>query len=478
MTSPNVERLGSQRPAFLNLPDDRQGSAGEEAVELARVAGLVLDDWQAWFLTEALMQRSDGKWAAFEVADIVPRQNGKGSILEARQLYGLFLGGEQLQVHTAHEFKTAYEHFLRIVALVENTPELDAKVQRIRRGAGEQAIELRSGERLRFLARSSGSGRGLSGDTVYLDEAFALTPEIMGALLPTMSAMPNPQVWFPSSHPRFGQRVLWELCQRGRAATGGQLLYAEWGNEAGVSPDDRDGWYRANPSLGRVRADGSGIAEDFVAAEREAMRAFPEEFLRERLGVLIDAETGGVIPMEAWNARAGVAGELSDRGFASLSVGPDQRVAALGFAAQRADGKLQIEVVRHEAGTAWVVEACRKAQAETEAPIVVDPRTPTAGVLDHLRGAGVELYEATTAEVVSACAAFQNDVMHGGLFHLNAPSLNEALRAADVRPVGEAWVFSARHSQADITPVQAVVLAAMRARRPDQVATPTIAMVL
>lgn len=465
MTSPHDARLGSQRPAYLNLPADRQGSAGDEAVDLARMAGLELDDWQAWLLTESLMQRGDGKWSAFEVADIVPRQNGKGSILEARQLFGLFLNGEQLQVHTAHEFKTAYEHFRRIVALVENTPELDAKVQRIRRGAGEQAIELRTGERLRFLARSSGSGRGLSGDTVYLDEAFALTAEIMGALLPTMSAMPNPQLWYPSSHPRYGQRVLWELCQRGRKGDSPNLLYAEWGNPAGVALDDRDGWYRANPSLGRVRADGSGIAEDFVAAELEAMRAFPEEFLRERLGVLIDAETGGVIPMEAWNARASSPTELADRGHASLSVGPDQRVASLGFAAQRSDGKLQIEVVRHEPGTAWVVEACRNAQAETGQPIVVDPRTPTAGVLDHLRAAGIDLYEATTAEVVAGCAAFQNDVMHGGLFHLNAPDLNEALRAADVRAVGDAWVFSARHSHADITPVQAVVLAAVRARR-------------
>jgi len=478
MTSPNGARLGSQRPAFLNLPADRAGSAGREAVELAALAGLVLDDWQAWALMESLQQRADGKWSAFEVALIVPRQNGKGSILEARQLYGLFLGGEQLQVHTAHEFKTAYEHFLRITRLVEDTPELDAKVQRIRRGAGEQAIELRTGERLRFLARSNGSGRGLSGDTVYLDEAFALTPEIMGALLPTMSAMPNPQVWLPSSHPRFGQRVLWELCQRGRGSESPNLFYAEWGNPTDVSPDDVEARYRANPSMGRVRADGSGIAEDFVAAEREAMRAFPEEFLRERLGVLIESEAGGVIPMDAWSACAGQPADLADKGHAALSVGPDQRFASLAFAAMRSDGKMQVELARQGAGTAWVVEACRKAQADTGRPITVDPRTPTAGVLDHLRTAGVDLHEATTPEVVAACAGFQNDVIHATVVHLDAPGLNEALRVADVRPVGEAWVFSARHSQADITPVQAVVLAAMRARQAPTSAAEAFAIVL
>ena len=99
-----------------------------------------------------------GRWSAFECAIVVPRQNGKGGLLEARQLFGLFLGGEQLAIHSAHEFRTAFEHFLRITQLIESTPELDQQVQRIRRGAGEQSVELKTGERLRFIARSSGSG--------------------------------------------------------------------------------------------------------------------------------------------------------------------------------------------------------------------------------------------------------------------------------------------------------------------------------
>lgn len=177
-----------------------------------------------------------------------------------------------------------------------------------------------------------------------------------------------------------------------------------------------------------------------------------------------------VMSREAWYARKGSPAALADVGYASLAVGPDQRIAALGFAAMRGDGTLQVEVARHEPGTAWVVEACRAAQAETGRPIVVDPRTPTAGVLDHLRRAGIELHEATTPEVVAAHSALLNDVANAGLVHLGAGELTEAMRIASSRPVGEAWVFSARHSQADITPVQAVVLAAMRARKPVEVA--------
>lgn len=215
MSSLTDVRVGSQRPTRCHLPAGRIRSAGPDIVELAATAGLVLDEWQAWFLDEAMAETVDRRWAAFEVACVVPRQNGKGSIEEARQLGGLFYLREPLQVYTAHEFKTAYEHFLRITALIEGCPDMDRKVQRVRRGAGEQAIELRTGERLRFLARTGGSGRGLTGDVVYLDEAFALTAAMMGALLPTMSAVPNPQLWYMSSAPWTTSEVLHGVRRRG-----------------------------------------------------------------------------------------------------------------------------------------------------------------------------------------------------------------------------------------------------------------------
>ena len=81
---------GEQRPAHSSVPDS-VSSAGAEAVELAQMAGLDLDPWEAWVLEQSLGEREDGKWAAFEVGLICPRQNGKGTVLEARELAGLFL---------------------------------------------------------------------------------------------------------------------------------------------------------------------------------------------------------------------------------------------------------------------------------------------------------------------------------------------------------------------------------------------------
>ena len=272
MSSLADETIGSQRPVRLHLPSGSVGSAGREAVELAEIAGLYLDDWQQFLLEHSLAEDSEGFWAAFEVALFVARQNGKGSILEARQLTGLFLLAERLQVHSAHEFKTAQEHFQRITALIENCPDLDSRVARIRRGAGEQAVELKNGNRLRFLARSSGSGRGFTGDVVYLDEAYALTTAQMGALMPTLSAVENPQIWYTSSAAKFTSDVMHKLIERGRAGESDNLLYADWGLDPGDDISDPKNWYRANPGLG-IR-----ITEAFVEAEYDAMKAMPAEF--------------------------------------------------------------------------------------------------------------------------------------------------------------------------------------------------------
>ncbi|MFM1964890.1 MAG: hypothetical protein RL134_615 [Actinomycetota bacterium] len=435
------------------------------------MAGLRLDDWQKWLLVEMLQVNERGRWSAFEACVVVPRQNGKGGLLEARQLYGLFLGGEQLALHTAHEFKTCYEHFLRVRSLIENTPELMSRVAMIRTGAGEQAIELKSGARLRFVARSNSSGRGFTGDTIYLDEAFALTPEIMGTLLFTLSAVPNPQVVYTSSAPTYGQRVLFDLIQRGRAGDSDNLLYAEWGNPQGVTIDDRDAWYRANPALG-IRID-----ESSVLAEMNAMRSFPEEFLRERLGVVIEADDAGVIPAGTWNALHDI-DSLARPRAAALAVGPGMTWAALAGAGERSDGRIHLEVVRHARGTAWVIDSCRRAYEETGRPILVDPKSPTGGLLHALRAANVPLQEVAPAQFVRACSGLQDAALNDRIRHLDQPELSEAVRGADVRPVGEAWAFSAKSSSTDITPLLAATLALFGLAEANEQPAEAIAIVL
>lgn len=468
MTSQLAVRIGSQRPTTQLLPLDRRGSAGAEAVDLAALAGLVLDDWQAWFLEHALSEQRDGKWSAFEVAAIVGRQNGKGSILEARQLAGLYLLGERLQVHTAHEFKTCFEHFLRVTQLIESTPELDARVARIRRGAGEQAVELKGGQRLRFLARSGVSGKGLSGDAIYLDEAFALTPAMMGALLPTLSSRPNPQVWYTSSAALGTSAVLHGVRKRGHDQVPGRLFFAEWGCEPGVDVEDRDNWYRSNPALG-IR-----ITEEFIAAELDAMRAMPEEFARERLGVpefppSTDGPPAKLDPAH-WQASGTSSPPHVEPGELAMAFAVHDGYTSIAIATGTL-AKAYVEVIDHRPGTGWVPARLVELQ-QRWLPTVIGldgGNGPAQAVLSEVLEAFAEhdipadtVKPMTSGVYLAACEAMAQAVADGKVSRpvVEDDVLTAAASVAGARTLGtDRWLWDLRSSKVPLSPLVAATVA-------------------
>jgi hypothetical protein len=460
MTLLDDVKLGSQLPTTLHLPDGDESPAAEEALELAEIAGLILDDWQKNVLRWSLMER-DGRWAAREVGLVVPRQNGKGTVLEARQVVGLFLLGERLAIHTAHEFKTCYEHFRRVVDVVEGCPDLERQVKIIRTGAGDQAIELKSGARLRFLARSRSSGRGFSGDTIYLDEAFELSDATIGALLPALSARANPQLWLTSSAPHADSTVLHRMRDRGHAGDDPRLLYCEWGNDTDVDPTNREAWRRANPGLG-IR-----ITEESVASEQRAMS--PAEFARERLGVpdLADGQVGLVDPAQ-WARLVDEQSQIVSGVQIALEMSPDRKFAAFSAAGRRSDGLLHVELVDRFSGSAGVVRRAVELFERWRSPIVVDPAGPAGSLIPLLVEQGVEVHETSVRELMQACGAFVDAVVNGELRHLGQGPLSSAVAAARRRTVGDSWAW-ARMAAADVTPLVAATLALGRvpvAQRP------------
>ena len=116
--APRPVLTGSQLPRLYAAPPF-VSSSGQEAAELAAMAGLELDPWQRYVLDQGLGERVDGSWSAFEVAVNVPRQNGKNGILEMVELFFMAQLGLKI-LHTAHEVKTARTAFLRIASFFEN----------------------------------------------------------------------------------------------------------------------------------------------------------------------------------------------------------------------------------------------------------------------------------------------------------------------------------------------------------------------
>ncbi len=459
--APPVRRLqGSQTPTFHCAPFFESTAQGEDAVELARSAGLRLDGWQQFVLKAGLAESRPGVWSSFEVATIVSRQNGKGEIIIARELAGLFLLPEDLLIHSSHEFKTAAEGFLRIEQLIAANDDLGREVLRIRRSNGEEAVELRNGKRLRFMARTGGSGRGFTGECVILDEAQVLGDENMAAILPTLSTRPNAQVWYFATA---GTPLSIQLGRvRERALAGGDpsLTFSEWSAEPGDDHDSLETWAKCNPAM---NLPGHGIMESYIAKERRAMA--PHIFARERLGVgeypTDQASAWQVIPKDAWELCADSRSRIEDDVAFAVDVTPDRSSAAIAVAGYRSDELLHVEVIARERGTGWVVaELARLADRYDPVAVVVDPGSPAGSLIGDIEDAGVQVTQTTTRDATQACGRFYDAVMHKRLRHLGQQSLDAALGGAQQRRVVDAWCWDRKTLAVDLCPLVAATLAA------------------
>lgn len=422
---------------------------------LAAEAGLNLYPWQSYVLENGLGERPGGDWASFEAACIVPRQNGKGAVIEALCLGAMFLFRERLTIYSAHEFKTAQETFRRIDELIAGTDWLAKQVKRRVTSTNELGFELVENRRLRFLARSKGSGRGFSANRLIFDEAYDLPAMALGAIIPTLSAQPNPQVWYFSSAGQVDSEVLRSLRSRGTEGAG-RLAYFEWSAVEGCDPDDRDAWFQANPSMGYR------ISERFIEDEQESLKVDPSEFARERLGVWDDPfGTVGGLPLATWLrlVDATVPYESLTPLVLSVDMAVDHSQTSIGAAGRRPDGLAQVAVVASATGSSWVpARVAELAGKYHPAKVVIDVRSPAWTLADAIRDAGVDVSPVDTVEVVEGCSGFFNAVVAETptLRHYGDPVLEAAIRGAAQRPVGDRWAWSRKNSTADITPLVAV----------------------
>ena len=438
--------VGKQEPRFLNRPEF-DSSAAEEVVVFARAMGMHLDPWQELCLDVALGDVG-GEWAATEVGLIVPRQNGKGEILAARELAGLFVFDEMLILHSAHEFKTAREGFLRILGYLHrpgNEWMLDL-VKTIHRAHGEEGVELHTGARLNFVARSTGSGRGMTGDCVILDEAYALTDTHMSAIVSTLSARSidgNPQIWYTSSAPLDTSYVLHRLRRRGRGGDP-RFAYLEWSAE---TADEPDAVRNANPALG-IR-----ISEAFVETERGALSA--EGFQRERLGIAVDVEEERVLPADHWLACCRP--DIAPMGRLGFGVDSTPERSSTGIVVCDQFGRL--ELVDSRPGVGWVTAKVVELALKHKATVGVDTASPAHSFADEWERQGVTVQRLTSREMAGASGTFYDAVVNHTVQIRTDATLDRAAAGARKRTSGDVWYWARRDNTTDVSPIVAASIA-------------------
>jgi phage terminase large subunit-like protein len=462
----NDSQLASQRPTLLHLPPDiADTTIGDIAVEFAaEVCGLELYDWQAWCLRNILARRPDGNWAARDSGMEVPRQNGKNSVLEALELYLIFLGGARLVVHSAHEQPTAEMHFARLRSLIESSDELmEAMPRSGNRGFhtanGKERIELADGRRISFKTRTKKAGRGPSPDAIIFDEAMELDARSMGALTPSLSARRKALLVFTSSSPRRDSEMLHRLRARAASGDGGRLFYAAWNSDHDVDHRDESNWFRCNPSLEMGDDVRPGKQIDAMRADLDLLP--PEEFAVEHLGIPEEPESSStVVALDTWDALEDRASESTGRTCIALDVSPDRKWATFAEAGRRDDGLIHVETVDRRPGTSWVVSAAAGILAKAGCDAVrIEKNGPAASLISQLAEAGVQVVEVSLLDHARATGQFIDAVHAESLRHVGQQSLRSAIAGATLRATGDAELWSRRSSKVDITPLVAATLA-------------------
>ena len=442
---------------------------------MAELVGFELDPWQRLVIENAFGVHN-GKWASKEVAINVPRQNGKGGVLEVVELTAVFVWlpelrekvpGPPLIIHSAHEFITSQKHFDRVWSLVENTPELLKRILRQRpiRSHGHEGFKTTDGCQIEFRSRTKSAGRGFSSDMLVFDEAMFLPESAMGALWPTLRARPNPQVWYAGS--AVDQEIHHEglvfTRVRERARQGEkELTYFEWSLDYDHPTDvpeedfhDEASYWKSNPAYG-IRIFRDHFESEVRALDRRTVAV-------ELFGVGDYPDPSGSedhpISPEQWAACEQPDSVLVDPVCFAIDTSPERRTS-IAAAGKTADGFWGVEVLEKLPGTHWVAAKLVDLEAR-HAPlrIMCDGVGPAASLIPAIEEAGVKIERVESADHAAACGRLADVVQEGQLRHRGSLDLWNAIRGAKTRPLGDRWAWSRKSSHVDISPLVAATLA-------------------
>ena len=242
--------MGSQEPSERIAPEYKT-SDGMDAEKIVRVGGVILDPWQATILDDWLGRTASGRWASPTCGGSVPRQNGKTGLVEARIETGMLMFNEQV-IYTAHLQKTATETFEEIQNFFDQ-PKFRKYLKDIKTALGREQIILKSGARVKFLARTRNGGRGQHGDLLIIDEAQEMDADAQASFLPAISASLNPQTIYVGTPPtpESPGTVFRGIRKKALNHEAKTTAWFEFSVPEIGDTSDKTRWAQTNPALGR-----------------------------------------------------------------------------------------------------------------------------------------------------------------------------------------------------------------------------------
>lgn len=433
-----------------------------------RALGWSPHPWQEQALDVAMEVDDRGHLVYGEGLWLIPRRSGKTVIGLSKIVHRAHaFDDEQRSISNMHK-KSEARGMFRNAWLPTLRKSRYAGTFTPRLALSEEAIEWHHGPIHQIKAPGPDAAVGSDLDYWLNDECWALpSDEMEGAVLPTMATRVDAQVDHMSmagtqdSQFLVGKRNLGREMVQADARSG--LFYIEFAAPDDADPMDERVWWQVHPAL--------GLTVTVERLRQYAASMSEEEFGRQFLGIWRDtiAELPALIDAETWashreskprHPRAQIA-----RPYLAVDASPDRSSAAVSVAGKRPDGRPQVEVIRHDDGTSWVVEYVASVVAKSgPAEVVLDAGGPASFLLPDLERAlrphRMSVRSLGYKDAANAAATWMATFgEEGNGRYVHHPGLDAANAGAQLKVRGDLSTINRRSPSTDLPPLISCALA-------------------
>jgi hypothetical protein len=427
-----------------------------DAAKILRIGGTILDPWQSDILDDWMSMTPSGKWICKTCGGSVPRQNGKTGLVAGRAESGMLMYNEQV-IYTAHLQKTATETFEEMAGFFD-TPKLRKYIKDIKTALGREQIILKSGARVKFLARTRNGGRGQHGDLLIFDEAQELDVDAQASFIPAISASLNPQTIYVGTppDPNTTGDVFRKIREKAISKETKSTSWFEFSVKDIGDVENQERWAETNPALGRR------ILLPTIEGECEQMPA--DTFARERLGwwspVVEKEEIPTVIKADAWDACRST--EMKPEGKTAYGVkfSADGSLVCLCGAVVN-DETERISMIDERPtgqGIQWLADWLNQRYSKASC-VVIDGKNGVDVLIDKISDVWKiknSVIRPSAKEMVAAVGMLTNDINERLVtWYEGQEALRDSAITSTKRPIGGGWGFGGENS----TPIEACALA-------------------
>jgi hypothetical protein len=242
--------------------------------------------------------------------------------------------------------------------------------------------------------------------------------------------------------------------------------YFEWSAPDDADPGDEAVWLACMPTLHRPEcARGcrlhtitmAAIRSEYEKAQRSGkISDFCRSYLNQWVPKPREAQETAV---GDWASCSASMSEHPQPVAVGVAVSIDRKWSSIAAVGLLPDGRMFVNAVDRRPDTDWLLEEVPRIQREHGCVVVMDEKGPGGDLIDPLEQVGANITRAKLGDYLDACASVVDKVKAASLVHPSQPDLDESVKGARWRMVGDRRAFARKTSETDVSMLEAATLA-------------------